>query len=835
MKIPPFLLAVVLAINTFPAYGQLTWGVNGAGGSGTWNTSTANWWNGTSNVAWISGGEAVFAGTPGTVAVSGSVTASKLTFNAAGYAVNSFFIRGVAGGITVEANADATIGSSVFAASTTPGTFRKTGAARLTFTRAPAFFDQVAVDAGEIYCSGSSTDAFAVYSLANSPGVMMTLGSGSSSYSVGGLSGGGANGGVVRPENVAGTKTLVINSTTSGGSFAGILQDNGAGILALSSSGAQELTAANSYSGATTVRGGTLTFSQGGTALNSGGTLLLDNTALNVADRLSDTFPITVAGTLALRGNATASSNETLGPLHFGATRGAVSITPNAAQPAAFVFDSLAPRAAGQSGVIDFQGAGLGSAAGPGVSTVRFTNAPALVGGNGNEGTPNLGILPAALGSVASGTTFVTYGANGIRPLTDAEYTNDLLSAGALGNVGIATAIDVSGSAAINALRLKAGGSVGGSGTLAISSGMILAQPGSGSLTVGALDFGGAEAIVIAESDLTIGSAIIGGNPINGLTKAGAGRLTLTGNSNYTGATNVAGGTLSVTNQSALGDAAGAVTVRSGAAFELQGSITFGAKPLTVIGSGPGGAGSLRSHTGDNAWNGAVSLQSVTVGVDAGSLTFGGGITAIGRWFKTGSGSLVLANGVDSRFADLSVFAGPIVSHATTGIPFTDGSLALYGTPVSFAPAGAGGDVALSEGGNVFGSTTSVVSFNQGNSTLSLDKGANNTLTLTLARLAPATIFARGSSATLVIAANGGMAGLGTTEKLIAATGPQPIPLTNGIVTPAILGQDNDASRSADFLTYNTTAGLLRAAYSASMSLQNVARTPSSMQPPRRL
>src|SRR5262245_10510389 len=44
---------------------NLTWGVNGAGGSGTWNTTTANWFNGSQNVTWPSGGDAVFPGASG--------------------------------------------------------------------------------------------------------------------------------------------------------------------------------------------------------------------------------------------------------------------------------------------------------------------------------------------------------------------------------------------------------------------------------------------------------------------------------------------------------------------------------------------------------------------------------------------------------------------------------------------------------------------------------------------------------------------------------------------------------------------------------------------------
>src|SRR5436190_20418516 len=49
------------------AHAQLTWGMGGNGGSGTWNTTSANWWNGATNVPCTNGGAAILSGTGGTV------------------------------------------------------------------------------------------------------------------------------------------------------------------------------------------------------------------------------------------------------------------------------------------------------------------------------------------------------------------------------------------------------------------------------------------------------------------------------------------------------------------------------------------------------------------------------------------------------------------------------------------------------------------------------------------------------------------------------------------------------------------------------------------------
>jgi fibronectin-binding autotransporter adhesin len=59
----------------------------GSGGSGAWN-SGAPWFNGTADVAWPAGASAYFEGSPGTVALGASETASGLNFVTAGYTLS---------------------------------------------------------------------------------------------------------------------------------------------------------------------------------------------------------------------------------------------------------------------------------------------------------------------------------------------------------------------------------------------------------------------------------------------------------------------------------------------------------------------------------------------------------------------------------------------------------------------------------------------------------------------------------------------------------------------------------------------------------------------------
>ncbi len=77
-----------------PVIPALTWDpgiTSGAapGGAGSWDTATARWWDGTSQVAWpvapTGGNEAIFTGTAGIVTLPGPITARYLNFGSTGY------------------------------------------------------------------------------------------------------------------------------------------------------------------------------------------------------------------------------------------------------------------------------------------------------------------------------------------------------------------------------------------------------------------------------------------------------------------------------------------------------------------------------------------------------------------------------------------------------------------------------------------------------------------------------------------------------------------------------------------------------------------------------
>ena len=109
-KAKPLAVGVLALAGMFSARADsLTWdpGQNGnSGGAGVWNLSTANWWNGTADVAWkdnsaLGTNGAIFGGTGGAVTLNTSLSASNLLFQGAGYTLSGSGTLTLGGGIDV--------------------------------------------------------------------------------------------------------------------------------------------------------------------------------------------------------------------------------------------------------------------------------------------------------------------------------------------------------------------------------------------------------------------------------------------------------------------------------------------------------------------------------------------------------------------------------------------------------------------------------------------------------------------------------------------------------------------------------------------------------------
>ena len=615
---PPLrLVSAILITMIFPAAfanaQTLNWGAGGAGGSGNWNATTADWFNGATNVAWPSGANAVFGGASGgTVSsyFSGPVV-SSITFNTAGYTIQSGEIQSSASGLTVTTNVDATI-SSTLDNSTTAGNFLvKNGSGTLSLG-GDCEVSSLQVNQGQLQLIGAG-DLFTSVVLANAPGVAVTLGQTLSFPAITSLSGGGTSGGVVQPNNQARTVTLEVDE---GGSFAGTLQDNGSGILAVIFQGTQTLTNANTYSGATTAIG-TLNLSGNGSVLNSAITLesstfSLDNSGAVVPNRISSSLPITSYGsTIKLIGNSATSVEETVGVLNLiGASSIAVTQPGSAAAELTFA---------------GFQRNGHAtlSVSGPGVEITGLFNG-------------STGILPPYF---TDGINWATIGSDGnIAAFT--SYATDINSGSTSDHLRLAA----SGTTTLNASTTRASlnlqnanASVGqvldlaGSSLVLTSGGILSSGAGSATIQHGSISTPAQEIVVTDNNNMTIASTIADGGSPTTLTKTGPGILTLTGTNTYSGPTAVDQGTLVVSSDANLG---------RGSAIDLSGG-TLQA------------AGSFSSAKGITMTSPAIGSVN-TAGFN---LTFTGATS--GTIFQNGQGTLTLTNTTADTFVQAGTLALP--------------------------------------------------------------------------------------------------------------------------------------------------------------------------------
>ena len=169
-----------------------------------------------------------------------------------------------------------------------------------------------------------------------------------------------------------------------------------------------------------------------------------------------------------------------------------------------------------------------------------------------------------------------------------------------------------------------------------------------------------------------------------GLTAAGTGVVTLTGNNTYDGLTTVDAGTLIVRSASGLGSTANGTVVDDGATLRVEGSFTL-PEPLTVSGNGSTGEGALMSVSGNTTLSGHVTLNSSsTIGVvQAGeTLTIAGVVSGVSGadLAKLGSGTLILTNAGNTYSGQTTIQAGEL-QLGNAGVLPDGGRVTLAGVP----------------------------------------------------------------------------------------------------------------------------------------------------------
>jgi autotransporter-associated beta strand protein len=401
----------------------------------------------------------------------------------------------------------------------------------------------------------------------------------------------------------------------------------------------------------------TLTGAQGSLVSTSairiapGSVLLLDNSvgfAGAAGGRLPDSAPVFLnSSSLRLDGSQGPASVETIGTLH-GAGFNTVTLASSNAQLTA------ASLVREERGAFFFRSPSI-APGGNGIG-VRFSSPidGDLVGGAGVG--PDVSILPYAIGDTNNATDLpglITYDAiRGIRLLDpNSEYAQSLAAATSTNNVRLTTAQELNGAQTINALSIS--GVLSGNGTLTIAGGAVV-QPDTdtSSRVTTNLAFGAAEAHFSGPGGHTIDGIVSGSG---GVTKSGAGILSLMGANTFTGSITINGGDLGFTSMAGLGPETSAIRMNAGSVG--TGLLYLGTTSLVFTRDIDllGGFGGLQAGTG------ALEVSGII----------------------RGSGALTVSGLRELKLTGANTYTGPTILQSRLTIA-SDGALGASGGAVEF-------------------------------------------------------------------------------------------------------------------------------------------------------
>jgi len=664
----------------------------GLGGSGTWTAGGGNLWYDPvtgQDGPWVNGAQAVFTGSGGTVTLSGTLSASKITVTGGNLTIQSGTINlPTSGGTNLEIDGGTTTLSSTI---TGTGGLTKSGSGTLVLSGSNTFGGGVAIggsgvlqvgSAGALNASSPNAVTFAV----GSTGILRLAGY---SLTVAGLSTVDATS-TAAVENGSGTAvTLTVNASTSS-TFAGIFRKGSTGNLSLVKSGTGVLTltgnSSTSIGGNVTVSGGTLAISSGGklssvvsvidgpnaSAVVSGtGSSWTSSSTLTVGNSTSGNT-LTVSG----GGQVTATGNATIG-YASGANYNTVTVTgPGSSFTTGSTLDvgrqgsynSLSVANGGTaSGYLFYLSGGPGNPSGAGNNTVT-------VSGSGSTLTvaSSWDLADRGVGNqfnVLAGGTASMSGAGYVGYYSGSASTITVDGAGSTWNTGnvdfgtgtsnqVATvsngaAWNAAGTVTVknsNAVNLNSSGTLNANSVnlstmgarLNISGGTLSARQ-AGSLVTGSgqVSLLGPGTVSTNYTTTTIPVVISGSG---GLIKAGTGTLSLTAANTYGGGTAINAGTLAVSGGAAIPDTSTVTLANvSGAALNLFSSETIGG----LAGGGASGG------------NVSLGFSTLTVGANSTNTAYAGVISGTSSLTKVGSGTQTLS-GVNTFTGGTTISSGTL-------------------------------------------------------------------------------------------------------------------------------------------------------------------------------
>ena len=202
-------------------------------------------------------------------------------------------------------------------------------------------------------------------------------------------------------------------------------------------------------------------------------------------------------------------------------------------------------------------------------------------------------------------------------------------------------------------------------------------------------------------------------------------------------------------------------------------------------------------------------LQTWTLGgvkqinTNGGTLTVLAPLAGAGAFDKCGQGTLLLAN-INDLAGDNVVEGGTLASTQTSGAPFGTGTVTLQGGGALqlWQDAVVSVDVTIASGEGA-----ALTTWGGGGA---LQLSGDNEYIVTIGGNTDGTTpnVSWTDFGSLLLVPGGGLAELGVSQTVLVAGSDGNLPVvTNGIVAPYILGQDNDTASSGAFLTYDSSIG----------------------------
>jgi len=519
---------------------------------------------------------------------------------------------------------------------------------------------------------------------------------------IGALNGTAGN---IQNNHLTNASTLTVGNGGADGAYAGVIRNN-SGIgstvsLIKTGAGRQILSGINTFTGTTSVSGGALQIGTGTT---------VTSTATSGAGNISVASSATLAGNGTVGGAAGTTTVDSGGFLSVGNTgaTAAQMMTVNGAltNNGTMQFDVWTYTAGGAgtadsilfntNSLIDLNGT-LALANNSGVtnwglgSSVKLFDWGTVAAGNRDISgmTLNYGTMGVAAGYIWDTSKLATTGS--ITVLADTlagALTWDATvpaPSGPQDGTGVWTTDNhwyntttAANQVFANGDSVTFGANSGGAGIINVAVAGVTVKhmnflaPGSGNYTIGGPGriTLSTDSTIRTDVNATI-SASLGGAGV-GFTKTGLGKLTLSGNNTYTGATNLYAGTVAMENTAALG---------------VGGSIIFNGGTLQY------GRGIVMDYSSRFA---ALGADGATIDTNGNNLTMAGVLTGAGTFTKTGNGRLVLTGNnlayTGQIIVDQGILAlGSLNAAGTASGTLTDGLIVRNGATLDISGSVTGG------------------------------------------------------------------------------------------------------------------------------------------------